>query len=393
MLLLLTELQEMIETSVLEFLTHEYDFLKRANSVNAPHAIAPTIWRGFADMGWLGLPLPEADGGIDGHAMESGLLMRAFGRHLVVEPYLNSVLLGTRLLAELGTVEQRDAWVPSLLDGSRRLVLAHEELGCSDPWAPRMTRARVLGDGFVLDGSKSLVSGAPGASAMLLSAQLEGGAHALYLVPLDAPGLTVIERRTLDGGRAADLTLTGVSLAGSARLGEAVDVAPVLGRLLAEGIVSLSWEASGAMQAVLEQTAAYTKDRVQFGQSISKFQVVQHRLAEMAVCCEEALAACQLAALRIDSDPASARAMAAMAKSKVGRSALLVAKEAVQLHGAMGVSEELAIASYFRKLQGFSQQFGSVGWFAERYGEHMLDTNAYRASRTLLVQKGTHHAS
>lgn len=393
MLLSLTELQEMIESSVLEFLTHEYDFLKRANSLRAPHAIAQPIWQGFADMGWLGLPLPEADGGIDGHAMESGLLMRAFGRHLVVEPYLNSVLLGTRLVAELGNVEQRASWLPSLIDGSQRLVLAHDEQASSDPWAARATRAREQDGRFVLDGKKSLVAGAPGADAVLLSAQLDNGAHALFILPLDAPGLTVTERRTLDSGRAADLRLDGVQLDVAARLGASADVEPVLGRLLAEAVVSLCWEATGAMQAALEQTASYTRERMQFGQSISKFQVVQHRLAEMAVCCEEALSACQLAALRIDSDPASARAMAAMAKSKVGRGARLVAQEAVQLHGAMGVSEELAIASYFRKLLAFNQQYGSAAGFAERYGELMLDGNEYRRSQTLLTQKGNHHAS
>lgn len=387
MQLSLTEMQEMIESSVLEFLANEYDFLKRANSLKAPHAIAPSIWQSFADMGWLGLPLSEEDGGIDGHAMECGLLMRAFGRHLVVEPYLNSVLLGTRLLAELGSAEQRAAWLPSLVDGSRRLVLAHDELVNVDPWAPRATRARAQGDAYILDGKKSLVAGAPGADAVLLSAQLEDGAHALFILPLDAPGLTVTGCRTLDSGRAADLLLEGVQVSATARLGEAADVAPVLGRLIAEAIVGLCWEASGAMQAALEQTAAYTKERVQFGQSISKFQVVQHRLAEMAVCCEEALSACQLAALRIDSDPSTAMAMAALAKSKVGRGARLVAQEAVQLHGAMGVSEELAIASYFRKLLAFSQQFGSAAWHGERYGALMLDSEEYRASRVLSAQK------
>ncbi|MCY1551407.1 Crotonobetainyl-CoA dehydrogenase [compost metagenome] len=137
------------------------------------------------------------------------------------------------------------------------------------------------------------------------------------------------------------------------------------------------------MQAALEQTARYTRERVQFGQSISKFQVVQHRLAEMAVCCEEALAVCQLAALRIERDPSCAQAMAALAKSKVGRGARFVAQEAVQLHGAMGVSEELEIASYFRKLLTFSQQSGSSAWFAERYGALMLDRALWRESQTL----------
>ena len=393
MLLSLTELQEMIETSVLEFLTHEYDFLKRANSLKAQHASAPFIWQSFADMGWLGLPLSETDGGIGGHAMESGLLMRAFGRHLVVEPYLPSVLLGTRLLDALGSAAQREAWLPRLVDGSRRLVLAHEESASNDPWAPRATKAMQVDGGYVLAGGKSLVAGAPGADAVLLSARLEAGEHALFILPLDTPGLRVTECRTLDGGRAADLHLDEVRLDAATRLEGASDAAPVLNRILAEAIVSQCWEASGAMQAALEQTAAYTGERVQFGQPISKFQVVQHRLAEMAVCCEEALAACQLAAMRIDSDPASAQAMASLAKSKVGRGARFVAQEAVQLHGAMGVSEELAIASYFRKLLAFSQQAGGTAWHGERYGELMLGSGGYRKSQVLPNDTGVSNES
>lgn len=393
MLLSLTELQDMIESSVLEFLTHEYDFLKRANSLKAPDAIAPSIWQSFAEMGWLGLPLDECDGGIGGRAMECGLLMRAFGRHLVVEPYMNSVLLGTRLLAELGSGEQRAAWLPTLVGGSRRLVLAHDEMASGDPWSPRATSAVETADGFVLNGKKSLVAGAPGADAVLLSARLESGEHALFILPLDTPGLRATPCRTLDGAHAADLQLDEVHVDAAARLGNGGDVAPALGRILAEAIVSLCWEASGAMQAALEQTAAYTKERVQFGQPISKFQVVQHRLAEMAVCCEEALAACQLAALRIDSDPAAASAMAALAKSKVGRGARYVAQEAVQLHGAMGVSEELAIPSYFRKLLAFSQQWGSTAWHGERYGALMLDSAEYRVSQVLTNDEGVRHAS
>lgn len=383
MQLTLTEMQEMIETSVLEFLANEYDFLKRANSLKAPNAISPAIWQGFADMGWLGLPLAEADGGIDGGAMECGLLMRAFGRHLVIEPYLNSVLLATRLLAALGSVDQRATWLASLVVGSRRIVLAHDEADNSDCWAARATRATSKGSGYTLDGKKSLVAGAPGADGVLVSARREDGAHALFLLPRDTPGMTFTEHRALDGSRVADLTLEAVEVDAAALLGNGEDITEVLERFLCEAAVSQCWEASGAMQAAVEQTAAYTKERVQFGQSLSKFQVVQHRLAEMAVCCEEALSACQLAALHIDNDPASAKAMAALAKSKVGRGARLVAQNAVQLHGAMGVSEELAIASYFRKLLAFSQQYGSTAWNGERYGELMLDRHEYRVSRVL----------
>lgn len=383
MLLALTEMQEMISSSVNEFLAHEYSFLQRAASLKAPASLAPPVWQGFADMGWLGLPLAEDDGGIGGGAMESGLLMRAFGRNLVVEPYAASVLLGTRLLAAGGTQAQREQWLPMLIGGSARVVLAHDEALLRDPWRARQSRASAHGSGYRLDGAKSIVAGAPGADALLVTAQMDDGSDGLFIVPASAQGLALAPCRTLDGARAADVRLDGVLLERDACL-----AGGDLAAILAEAMVSQCWEASGAMQAALEQTAAYVNERVQFGQPIAKFQVVQHRLAEMAVCCEEALAACQLASLRIDSNPSSARAMAALAKSKVARGAQVVAREAVQLHGAMGVSEELAIASYFRKLLAFSQQGEDAGSAGQRYGALMLSSGHYRASRTLLTSQG-----
>lgn len=383
MLLCLTELQEMIESSVLEVLGNEYDFNRRARSLVAEDGVVPQVWQAFAEMGWLGLPVAESEGGIGGRAMECGLLMRAFGRHLVVEPYLNAVLLGTRLIAECGRADQRGLWLPELVAGHRRVVLAHDERGVDDPWAPRVTRAFEQGGGYRIEGAKSIIAGAPGADAVLVSARTEIGGHALFLVPLDATGLTTHPCRMLDGGRAADLRFDGVFVDRAALLGEPVDATDVLGRIVAEAAVSECWEACGAMQAALEQTAAYTQQRVQFGKSISSFQVVQHRLAEMAVSCEEALAACQLAALSIERDAASAVSAAAMAKSKVGRGARFVAQEAVQLHGAMGVSEELPIASYFRKLLAYTQRSGGAARAGQRYGELMLLSDAWRHSRTL----------
>lgn len=386
MLLSLSEMQEMIESSVLEFLANEYDFLKRPNSLKAANGIAPAIWASFAEMGWLGLPVPEELGGIGGRAIESGLVMRAFGRYLVVEPYVGSVLLGTRLLVETGRAEQIEAWLSDLIEGRRRLVLAHEEFGIADPWAARTTRATKTAEGYRLDGQKILVQGAPGADGLLVSAVVDQDGRAvtnLFLVSPETAGLSLRAYRSLDGSHAADLQLDGVQVSAEACLGDGSDVTAVLDRVLAEAIISRCWEASGAMQAALEQTATYTQNRVQFGQPISKFQVIQHRLAEMAVRCEEARAACELAALRVERDPASAKTLASMAKSTVGRAARFVAQEAVQLHGAMGVSEELAIPSYFRKLQVFMQQHGSTAWHGERYGALMLASDAWRESQTM----------
>lgn len=383
MLLAPTDLQEMIESSVLDYLKHEYDFIARANSLSAPNGINASVWQSFAEMGWLGLPVAEEDGGIGGGPVEAGLLMRAFGQHLVVEPYLACVLRAMRLLQQTANAAQKERWLPALIAGEKRLVLAHEERFEADPWAPRATRATHDAEGYLLTGSKVLVAGAPGADALIVSAGLEDGSCGLFLIEPDAPGVTLTVQRTLDSAHAADLTLEQVRVVDDALLGSPHSNQAVLDEVLAAAIIAECWEATGTMQAALEQTAEYVRERQQFGKPLSSFQVVQHRLAEMAVACEDSLSACQLAALRTQDNPGSARQMAAMARSKTGRCAREVSQAAVQLHGAMGVSEELMVASLFRKLLAFHQQHGTTAAFTAAYGNHMLETGTWRDSQVL----------
>ena len=383
MLLAPTDLQEMIESSVLDYLKHEYDFIARANSLSAPNGINASVWQNFAEMGWLGLPVADEDGGIGGGPVETGLLMRAFGQHLVVEPYLACVLRAMRLLQQTASTAQKERWLPALIAGEKRLVLAHEERFEADPWAPRATRATRDAEGYLLTGSKVLVAGAPGADALIVSAGLEDGGCGLFLIEPDAPGVTLTVQRTLDSAHAADLTLEQVRVVDDALLGNPHSNQAVLDEVLAAAIIAECWEATGAMQAALEQTAEYVRERQQFGKPLSSFQVVQHRLAEMAVACEDSLSACQLAALRTQDNPGSARQMAAMARSKTGRCAREVSQAAVQLHGAMGVSEELMVASLFRKLLAFHQQHGTTAAFTAAYGNHMLETGTWRDSQVL----------
>lgn len=380
----LTEEQQLLETSALAFLAKEHDA--------QAHTAAPELWQHFADMGWLALPLPEADGGFAGSAVDTGVLMRAFGRHQVKAPYYGCVLLAARLLAELGTAAQRDHWLPPLMAGEQRIALAHDEPQRQAPWAPRQTCAVRDGDGWRLTGVKALAAGAAGADALLVSARLpeapetseaSAPAHAVFLVSPQSLGASLHDCRTADGGQAADLYLQSVHVSDDARLGTTGDATPALHRVLAEGLIALCWEACGAMQAALEQTVAYTNQREQFGQPIARFQVVQHRLAEMAVCCEEAQAASELAALRAQGGAGDVLTAASMAKSKVGRAARYVAQEAVQLHGAMGVSEEMPVAGLFRKLTAFQQQGGSTAWHSAQLGRRLLASDAWRDSQTL----------
>ncbi len=382
----LNEQQTLIEDSAQAFLAAEHGPAQRGYG-SAGDALAPRLWPAFAEMGWLGLPLPESAGGFGGGAMDTGLLMRAFGRHGVNAPFHGNVLLAARLLAALGSAPQQAQWLPAIMAGERRVAFAHDESHTGDPWAPRQTCAMRVGDGdgWLLHGAKILAVGAPGADALLVSARLPEPAQAtgLFVVPLPSPGLRLASCSMADGALAADVRMDGVRV-GNDGLLDVADAGPALERVLAEGLIALCWEACGAMQAALELTVAHTRQREQFGRPLSSFQVVQHRLAEMAVCCEEAQAACELAALRIDGGADDVPAAASMARSKVGRAARFVAQEAVQLHGAMGVSEELPVAALFRKLTQFQQLGGATAWHGARLGERLLATGGWRNSQTLL---------
>ena len=386
MQLRLTEEQSLIDASVRSLLDGEYDFVQRRRSLDASNGCRAELWAQFAAMGWLALPLPQAVGGLGGGALETGLLMRAFGRHLVVEPYLACAVLAGTVMARLGRADQTEAWLPGLMDGRMRLALAHEEPGQRNPWACAGTTAVRKDRQWELRGTKLLARGVPGADAVLVTAT-EAASHAtaqrarVFLVRPGASGLSIETVRCADGAHAANLRLEGVAVDDGDQLdaGRPAALHDAFGR----AVVAMCWEAVGAMSAALEMTVGYARQRVQFGRPLIQFQVVEHRLAEMAVCCEESLAACELAALQLDRGDGDATALASMAKAKVGRAARFVAQQAVQLHGAMGVTQELAVASYFRRLMAFTQQHGASDWHAQAFAQARLGGDAWRQSSTL----------
>lgn len=383
----LTEEQLLIQASAQDWLADNYSFRQREAGVHSEGGAA-AVWHAFADMGWLGLPLAEAVGGSGGGLIESGLLMQALGRHLVVEPLRACVLQAARLLALTGTPQQQARWLPGVLAGEHRLAFAHAEPGDQLPWPPRQTLAQRHAKGWRIDGRKQMVRGAAGAAQWLVSARDAGNSvgELLFLVDPRQPGVYIDTYATTDGGTAADLTFKGVLLEQEALVGGSAgsaDMTQLLHQVIAEGIVAHCWEATGAMQSVLEQTTAYTKQRVQFGQALSNFQVVQHRLAEMAVLCTEAQAASELAALQFARTPAAGKLLAAMAKSKVSRAARFVAQEAVQLHGAMGVCEELPVAATFRMLLAFAGEDGDGPSHAALLGTELLASGRFALSQTL----------
>ncbi|MDB5818486.1 MAG: Acyl-CoA dehydrogenase [Rhizobacter sp.] len=393
----LNEDQRLIADSASQWLGDHYGFVQRAASLHRDGG-SPTAWRAFAEMGWLGLPLPERFGGIDAGPIESGLLMQALGRHLVVEPVQDCVMQAALLLARAGSDEQQRAWLPGVVDGTHRLALVHSEAGDRLPWSRPRTIARRDGEGWRLHGAKRLAISAPGAVRWIVSATVEGvqPEPKVFLVDPRSDGVAVDSYDLLDGGRAADIGFDDVRLDQHAAL--AVDDAGQrLYRVLAEAVVAQCWQATGAMQAAFEQTTAYVQQRRQFGQALAQFQVVQHRLAEMVVMCTEAQAACELASMRLASDVTAAvdasTTIASMVKNKVARAARFVSQECVQLHGGMGVCEELPIASAFRMLLAFSQMAGDAASHAHSHGRALLASGDFGHSQTLAERRRDEHRS
>lgn len=377
-----TDEQRLIQSSALDWLDHHYDFRQREKSLHCEGGNS-AVWASFSEMGWLGLGLSEEVGGFPCGLMEKGLLMHALGRHLVVEPFLSCIVQAARLLDLAGTPDQRQLWLPSVVAGQKRLALLHHEKGDALPWGPPRCSAKVTDTGWLLNGLKTAVIGSAGASQWLVTATSSDNQFLLLLVDPNQAGVKIDAYPTSDGRHAADIYFEQVTVKHDALLGGS-DGRFALNRVVTEGVIAACWEATGAMEAAFEQTKLYTQQRKQFGQSIANFQVVQHRLAEMAVQCTEAQAACELATLRLDKeDIMLAPQVAAGVKNKVGRAARFVAQECVQLHGAMGVCEELPIASTFRMLTTFAQVGGHADSHAQWLGRELSRTGSYAHSQTL----------
>jgi len=362
--------QRLLRESADRFITETYTAKLREQNAKEPLGFSSAVWKQFAELGWLALPIPEEHGGIGGGAIEIGILMEAFGRGLVSEPYLATVVLGAGLIAAHGRDDQKTAMLPQVADGSLHLAFAHSERAARFDLARVDTTARVDGDGYVLDGAKVAVLDGAAADQLIVSARLAGTGAAslrLFLVPRDAPGLTLTDYLRLGGGRACNLTLHGVRVPAEAMLGDEADALPAIEAVIDRALAALSAEAVGMMQTLVDKTLDYTKVRKQFGKPLAANQVIRHRLTDMAVQVDEARSMALRAALKADADIAERGRAASGAKAKIGNGARFVAEQSVQLHGGMGVTEELDIGAYFKRLLAFETLFGGSTHHYRRY--------------------------
>jgi alkylation response protein AidB-like acyl-CoA dehydrogenase len=361
----LTKEQELLRDGLSRYLSTRYDLHKSRAAAKTGSGWQPDIWRGFGqELGILGAALPEDVGGIGGGATEVMVIAEALGHALVIEPYVDCVVVCGGLLRRAGGAAAREL-LSKVVDGTAIVALAAAEPDSGEHWHDVTTVAQRDGDEWLLHGSKIVAMNAPLATHLLVTARTEVGIS-LFLVDADWSDIEAHHYRTVDDRRASDLLFDGVR---ATLLGEEGAAWPSLAAARDEGAAAVCAEAVGGMRKVLADTVEYCKQRQQFGQPIGRFQVLQHRMVDMYMEVEQAVAAVYLAVLNLDASPdVRARAVSA-AKATVGRAARFVGQQAVQLHGGMGMTEELAIGHYFKRLTAVQYEFGSTDYHIGRYAE------------------------
>lgn len=351
-----TEEQAMLGDSARRLLADQYDFARRPALLDSEEGFSRDLWREMAALGWLAVALPEADGGLGGDPADIAAIAQALGEVLAVEPVLSCAILAAGVLADLGDETQR-ALLGEVLEGRLLLALAHDEATEALDRDVAVT-ASPIPKGWLLQGAKPLVLGGASADVFLVSARVDDGV-AVFTVPRDSKGLSISPVRLVDGTRAADLTLAAVAVSTNARLGNG-NATEALERAADRAIIASCFEMIGGLGVLVQGTREHVETRVQFGRPLSGFQVVRQQLAGMAVALEEAKAIARLGALSLNADRYLRRRGVASAKAKVGRAARLVTTTAVQLHGGMGVTEELNVGAYLKRALTFDLLFGSA---------------------------------
>lgn len=364
-----TQEQQQFADALRRWIDKDYGFEQRKKIIHSDAGTSAEAWSTLVELGMTALPVPEAQGGFSGSAVDMMVVMHELGRGMVVEPYFATVL-GAEFLKLAGG---RDALLAQVAAGELRLACALHERQARHDLFDIATTARADGDAYVLDGTKTVVLHGAQADMLIASARSAGERRdpdgiSLFLVPADAPGVSRREYRTIDGQRAADISFSGVTLPASSLLGSAGAGWDVLDAAADYGATLLCAEAVGAMEALHAATLDYLKTRQQFGVPIGKFQALQHRMAEMFMQLEQARSMATLAAVKVASaDVHERRRTVSAAKARVGQALKFVGQQAIQLHGGMGVTDELQAAHWFKRLSMIELTLGDTDHHLARF--------------------------
>ena len=376
-----TEEQTLLADSVQRYLDDRYSFEARKQWLKATDdgaAHSPTVWNELAGLGVLALRVPEQDGGLGGGAFETLVVAQALGGRMVVEPFLGSAVVATHAIATLGTPEQRAQWLPAMAEGKAIVVPV---LGGTAASTDAAVTATAMSNGWRLNGTARAVYHAPAAQAFVVAARVaagEGAADTLFLVSANNAGIQQTRYATVDSQSAADLVFNQAEVAARARLGDGDgdgDSSAAIAALADLALFALCAEALGSMEQAVALTVDYTRNRQQFGVPLARFQVLQHRMVDMQTHVEQARSLVYLAASLIDTGGSEAQAQGSMSRTQavaamqvlVLEAARHVSQQAVQLHGGMGVTDEMAISHHFKRLLATGLRCGTAAQHLDRY--------------------------
>ena len=366
--------QTLLQESVSRFITNDYGFESRQKHSRSDAGYSLENWQTFAELGWLGVPFSENHGGFGGGAVETMLMMAEFGKGLAVEPYLATVVACGSALNGFGSEDQKSSFIPEIIDGSKLWALAFAEPQGRFNLADLTTTATANNGSYLLSGHKSVVINGPNANFFIVSVRTSGEQRdetgvSLFIIPSDAKGLSRRDYPTVDGQRASELLLDNVVGDEASRLGEEGQGLNILQQAIDFATLAIGSEAVGCMEVLYKDTVEYCKNREQFGQPIGKFQVLQHRMVDMFMEHEQSKSLMFMAAMRWDEGyGAEAQKAVSAFKVQVGKSGKFVGQSAVQLHGGMGMTDELNIGHYFKRLTIIDTMFGNVDHHLKRFG-------------------------
>jgi pimeloyl-CoA dehydrogenase small subunit len=367
-----SEEQELLRNSVARFLADNYAFDVFRKVSRGEPGWRRTIWKQFAELGLLGATLPEEYGGLGGGAVETMIAMEAFGRALVVEPYVPTVVIAGGLVRTAGTEAQKQEWLPRIASGDSVFAFAFAEPRGRYNLSDLTTTAKKRGTDYVLNGQKAVVIGAPFADTLIVTARTTGerrdaGGVSVFLVDARANGISRRDYPTMDGLRASDITFENVEVPVENVIGAPDEALPLVERATDEAIAAHCAEALGTMRMMQEVTVEYAKTRKQFGAPIGKFQVLQHRMVDMFMHVEQSASMTLMVTLKLGERAERRKKAASAAKVQIGNAARFVGQSAVQIHGGIGMTDELALGHYFKRVTMIDALYGNVDHHLARY--------------------------
>jgi pimeloyl-CoA dehydrogenase small subunit len=367
-----TEEQTLLRNSVSKYLADNYKFDAWRKFTRDDLGRDPRHWKQFAELGLLAAPLPEEHGGLGGGPVDTQVIMEEFGKALVVEPYVPTVVIGGGFVKHGGSDAQKAEWLGKIAAGETIIAFAFAEPKGRYNLADLATTAKKQGGNYVLNGQKAVVIGAPWADTLVVTARTAGGQRdhdgvSVFLVDKKSKGITLRDYPTVDGLRASEVTFENVEVPAANLIGPADHALPLIEQVTDEAIAAICAEATGGMKVLVDATVEYSKTRKQFGVPIGKFQALQHRMVDMFVNYEQAVSITLMVTLKLGESETERAKAASAAKVTIGKSGRYVGQQSVQIHGGIGMTDELNVGHYFKRLTMIDALFGSTDHHLKRY--------------------------